>query len=424
MTSSNNTQVKQSSTAYGWLALLAIAVFVKTESIMTAVVSGAIGIAVLYGQSQGVWQYVGDWLRPSLVQAWQQLSAWYNAEPQENEIQLQYELCIGRMIDTRQYVYATLQELGSFLIFAITGGGKTSFLHSIIHQLIKTQAPGDLKLVIADLKEGLDFRIYRRLPHLALPVATSVDGAARQIDWLIDEMSRRAELYKVIPVDRLCNNLATFHRLGAEYGLERLPWIVAIIDEFQNVTQQNSTALEGLIKLAKEGRAFGISLIASTQLPKADDVPTRFKSQFPSYFCGYLSNPSHYYKIVEVEEVIWRPFHEGGKTIGRFIANVAGEKFVVSSPYIPERQLEKLAREWSENRAEPDWPELPETAISAQPRDWASLSSRDNKRAALMEWFIGKQEMPTADDFEATFSGSVATYYNWVPKLWDEHYSN
>jgi hypothetical protein len=419
-----NTGEKPSNTAYGLLALLSIAVFWRTEDVILGLVVGAIGLAALYGHSLGVWVTIAEWARPYLLQMWNELLTRMSGRSAAVEIADPYEICVGRMVDTKQYLYATLEELGSFLVFAITGGGKTSFLHSIVHQLITSQAPGDLKLVIADLKEGLDFRIYQRLPHLALPIATSVKETAIQIDWLLDEMTRRAELYKIIPADRICNNLATFHRLGSEYGLDRLPWIVAIIDEFQNITLQSDGALEGLIKLAKEGRAFGISLIASTQLPKVDDVPTRFKSQFPSWFCGYLASPSHYSKIVEVDKDVYKPFHDGGKIVGRFIANIAGEKMIVSSPYIPERQLEKEARIWSTNRNEPDWPELPETAVSAHARDWSSLSSADRKRGALMEWFAGKGEMPTADEFIDEFGTSLATYYNWVPKLWDEFYSN
>jgi DNA segregation ATPase FtsK/SpoIIIE-like protein len=57
----------------------------------------------------------------------------------------------------------TLEETGSFGTYAITRAGKTSFIHSFLYQLFTTNGPEEIQFVIADLKNGLDFRIFRRL---------------------------------------------------------------------------------------------------------------------------------------------------------------------------------------------------------------------------------------------------------------------
>src|SRR5690606_39933353 len=190
--------------------------------------------------------------------------------------------------------------------------------------------------------------------------------------------------------------------------------IVAIIDEFQNVTNESETALNGLIKLAKEGRAFGISLVCATQLPNVDALPTALKSQFSSVFCGYLKNPSHYYKIVEVSKDYWQPFHEGGKITGRFMADIGGEIVTIQSIWIPKKELEHLAREWSKESAEPVWPEKYVPSITPI-HVWSG--SDEEKRAMLLQWFAGFDRQPTFEEFQEKFNASRRTYFNWVPDL-------
>lgn len=329
-----------------------------------------------------------------------------------------YVICPGQDIESREYIVTDLQELGSFMVVGITGSGKTSFVHSIIHQLLLNSTPLDLRFVIADLKEGLDFRIYKRLPHLLLPVATSSSEANEQINHLLLEMSERAKLFKAIPQDRLCNNLDDYHRLGASLGLPRLPRIVMIADEFQNITNESEDALNGMVKIAKEGRAFGISLIPATQLGNVAAVPTALKSQMSSIFCAYLKNPSHYYKIMEIAKEYWEPFHDAGKIRGRFIADIGGEINIIQSLYVAKRELEDVARLWSENREEPTWPKKQVKQPNQNPVLWQG--SDEEKTAMIMAWFAGFDEMPTLAEFQEKFGKSQGTYYNWIPRLWDE----
>ena len=173
-----------------------------------------------------------------------------------------------------------------------------------------------------------------------------------------------------------------------------------------------------MVKLAKKGRAFGISLIPATQLPNVDAIPTALKSQMTSVFCGYLTNPSHYYKIVETTKEFWEPFYANGKIMGRFIANIAGQLQIIQSYYVPKRELEDIARQWSQNRSEPEWPKMTTKKTDRNPVLWQG--SDDEKRAMLLHWFAGFTEMPTFEDFSEKFGASQRTYYNWVPRTWDE----
>lgn len=402
---------------YTYAVLLGALFGWRYRSISVGVMTAVVCAIAIYGHRAGYWQQVATAALPHL-KAWATaVLAWFHREQAEETAVAPYEVCVGQDIETKQFVITNLQELGSFGVFAITGGGKTSFIHSLIHQLISSSTPKDLGLVIADLKEGLDFRIYKRLPHLLYPVASTTAETEQQIMGLLEEMSRRANLFKAIPEDLLCNSLDDYHQLGGSLGLPRLPRILAIVDEFQNVTLESEAALNGMVKLAKEGRAFGISMVCCTQLPNVDALPTALKSQFSSVFCGYLKNPSHYYKIVETTKEYWQPFHEKGKITGRFMADIAGEMITVQSVWIPKKELEHLAREWSRDRTHPEWPDKYQSSETPV-HTWSGSSAQ--KRAMLIQWLNGFDEMPTFENFQSVFHASERTYYHWVPALWKE----
>lgn len=403
---------------YTYAPLVGIAAGWRYQSVAVGIAAMIATAVSIYMYRGGYWAQLWEVTRPLLINTYKAIIAYIRSKPVEEKSGLElYDFCVGKNIETKEYLIPNLQELGSFGVFAITGGGKTSFIHSFIYQLIEVATPKDLLFFISDLKEGLDFRIFKRLPHLLFPVASNTAETEQGILGLLEEMSRRAELFKAIPEDRLCNNLDDYHRLGAGLGLPRLPRIVAIIDEFQNVTNESETALNGLIKLAKEGRAFGISLVCATQLPNVDALPTALKSQFSSVFCGYLKNPSHYYKIVEVAKDYWQPFHDAGKITGRFMADIGGEIVTIQSIWIPKKELEHLAREWSKESSEPVWPEKYTPSITPI-HVWSGSS--EQKRSMLIEWFSGFENQPTFEEFQNKFNASQATYYEWVPRLWNE----
>lgn len=415
----NHQNTVQSEAIYIYALLAGIAGFWRFDSIGIGVLFAAVCAGVIYAAQNDYFSQAWQQMEPQLKTLYRWLLSFFEKET-EPEKTAPYVICPGQDIETRQYIVTDLQELGSFMVIGMTGSGKTSLIHSILHQLLCNSNPVDLRLIIADLKEGLDFRPYKKLPHLLLPIAIEATGAKRQIDYLIEEMENRAKLFKAIPEDRFCNSLDDYHRLGADFGLPRLPRIVMIVDEFQTLTNETDSpeALNGMVKLAKKGRAFGISLIPCTQLGNVGAIPTALKSQMGSLFCGYLTNPSHYYKIMEIAKEYWEPFHASGKVMGRFIANIAGEISIIQSIYFGKRELEDVARKWSESRTEPEWPKIERKMTNSNPVLWAG--SDDEKRAMLMSWFAGFSEMPTLAEFQERFGASQGTYYNWVPRTWDE----
>lgn len=408
-----NTDTTNYDTAYALAVLLAAVVGYQNRSIVLGILVAICAAAAIYGHSSGLWGQLWQWLRPYLVElaaAFPKL--FVKPEIAISEMEIPYQFSPGQEIESGQFIVTDLEEVGSFGVYAITRAGKTSFLHSVIYQLITSNSPHELELVIADLKSGLDFSIFRWLRFLRVPIATNTNDAGNLIIYLLQELDRRSQLFKATPERKLCNNLNDYHRLGASLGLPRLPRLVAIFDEFQNLTLENEAALNGLVKIAKEGQAFGISVVCSTQLPNVEALPTKLKSQFVSYFCGYLSNPSHYYKIAEIEKDLWEPFHNDGKVPGRFIASIAGERMIIQAIHISNGDLEKAA-EYYAMENEPVMPRL--EAPKPDAYDWSG--SEDKKRAMFLQWLESLGHEPTADEAVATFGFSQATFYNWMEKV-------
>lgn len=419
MTTNQQDQQQAHESVYTYAALIGIAAGWRYQSVAVGVMTTVCAALGIYGYRNDYWQQLAAWALPHLQAAYDAVTNLFTRADDLGEVRAPYTWSPGKEVDTGKFILTDLEETGSFGTYAITRAGKTSFIHSFLYQLFTTCSPDEVQFVIADLKNGLDFRIFRRLRHLALPVAETTAEAEKQIQWLLQEKDRRSMLFKAIPETKLCNNLNQYHKLGASLGLPRLPRIVAVLDEFQNVTLENEAALDGLTKLAKEGQAFGITVHPCTQLPNVEALPTKLKSQFYSWFCGYLANPSHYYKIAEIQKEIWEPFHTAGKTVGRFIANISGETMVIQSIYIKNKDLE-TAVSYHSSDTEPEWPD-----IKTVERDTYVWRGSDvQKRAMLMKWLANCSEKPTAEEAAETFGFSQATFYNWgIADLWEEVHS-
>ena len=159
----------------------------------------------------------------------------------------------------RRTVTADLVGHGPHALLAgTTGSGKSELLTSWLLQLALGLPPSRLALVLVDYKGGAAFGPLARLPHTA-GVLTDLDPAAtaRALASLEAEVRRR-------------------ERLLAEAGAKDLmsmspaqapPRLVVAVDEFATLATQHPDVLDGLVRVAAQGRSLGIHLILATQRP-------------------------------------------------------------------------------------------------------------------------------------------------------------
>mgnify|MGYP003365327517 FL=1 len=149
------------------------------------------------------------------------------------------------------------------MLAASAGSGKSNLLHALIMGLATHYAPDDLQLYLLDLKQGVEFQPYARLPHAAV-VAFNSDPALAQavLAELKAEADRRYSMY-FRPAG--CQNLQQYRESGSPRGA--LPRILLIIDEYQALFQDNDgTAVsENLKDLSKQGRAAGVHMLLVSQ---------------------------------------------------------------------------------------------------------------------------------------------------------------
>jgi S-DNA-T family DNA segregation ATPase FtsK/SpoIIIE len=183
------------------------------------------------------------------------------------------------------------------LIAGSTGGGKSTLLNAMIASLILNYSPSNLELVLCDIKEGVEFTKFQNAPHLRSNIATSIDLAHIRLDELIDEMTRRLQLF----AKSSTHNIAEFNTLKAG-APTRLSYITLVVDEIADMlsdrrkieepepspdgkiryTNAGKIASGKLSKLAAKARASGIHIIVATQRPSAKLLEGDIKSNFPA----------------------------------------------------------------------------------------------------------------------------------------------
>jgi len=198
-------------------------------------------------------------------------------------------------------VVADLAKMPHVLVAGTTGSGKSVGVNVMILSMLYKSTPEDVRFIMIDPKM-LELSIYEGIPHLLSKVVTDMKDAANALRWCVAEMERRYKLMSVLGV----RNVKGFNdklKMAADAGhpihdplwkegdsmdevapeLERLPYIVVIIDEFADLMMVVGKKVEELIaRLAQKARAAGIHLILATQRPSVDVITGLIKANIPT----------------------------------------------------------------------------------------------------------------------------------------------
>ena len=191
-------------------------------------------------------------------------------------------------------VIADLGEMPHLLIAGSTGSGKSVCINTIIVDTIMSRTPDEVKLILVDPKM-VELAQYENIPHLLAPVVTDMKKAPAVLNWMVDKMEERYELFAMAGV----RHIAAFNALGREKLRERLkdkieeerieevperlPFMVIIIDELADLMMTASKEVEASItRLSQKSRAVGIHVILATQRPSVDVITGLIKANMPS----------------------------------------------------------------------------------------------------------------------------------------------
>lgn len=188
---------------------------------------------------------------------------------------------MGKDVANRK-VYGDISKMTHLLVAGASGSGKSVFLGSLIISLIHKYSPEELRLILIDPKKT-EFVLYNGLPHLMInEIITEADKAVQSLNWAIEEMNRRYELFQ--QMSRSGQYVVNLEQYNAYLPKEeRLPKIVIIIDELADLMLAAKKDIEEKIQnLTQKARAAGIHLIVATQRPSTDVITGVIKSNLPT----------------------------------------------------------------------------------------------------------------------------------------------
>ncbi|QVL57389.1 MAG: DNA translocase FtsK [Simkaniaceae bacterium] len=208
------------------------------------------------------------------------------SEYQKGAKKLHIPIMLGQTV-SGDNVVCDLTKMPHCIIAGATGSGKSVCINSIVMSILMTARPDEVRLLLVDPKK-VELSSYANLPHMIAPVITEAHGAYAALNWLVKEMGERYEMLKRL---KLRNINAFNHRKynpekEAELEMEiprKMPYFVAIIDEFADLMMASSSDLETPIaRIAQMARAVGIHLILATQRPSREVITGLIKANFPS----------------------------------------------------------------------------------------------------------------------------------------------
>ncbi len=176
-------------------------------------------------------------------------------------------------------IVGDLSKMPHMLIAGATGSGKSVCINSLIISLLYKYSPKEVRLLMVDPKV-VELSVYNGIPHLLIPVVTDPKKAAGALNWAVNEMNKRYNLFKDLKV----KNIESYNSLF-EKGIieEKLPYIVLIVDELADLMMACPNDVEDYIcRLAQMARAAGMHLIIATQRPSVDVITGVIKANIPS----------------------------------------------------------------------------------------------------------------------------------------------
>ncbi len=223
-----------------------------------------------------------------------------------NEKNNSIKLALGKDISGDK-IFTDLEKMPHLLIAGTTGSGKSVGINTMILSILFRFKPNECKLILIDPKM-LELSIYEDIPHLLTPVVTDPKKAVFALKWVVREMENRYKLMSSINVKNINSYNEKVYKVfssgrklfrevqtgvdpdtkmpikeKSEIPLEKLPYIVVVIDEMADLMMVAGKEVESLVqRLAQMARASGIHLITATQRPSVDVITGTIKANFPS----------------------------------------------------------------------------------------------------------------------------------------------
>lgn len=225
-------------------------------------------------------------------------------------------------------LYATLADSTHLLIAGATGSGKSVTVNGIIHSILISKAPTDVRFVLIDPKK-VELVDYSQLPHTAL-YASEPEDIISALQWALSETERRFTVMQREHVKQYSG-----------------PVLYVIIDELADlmVSMKNET-LPVLQRIAQIGRAALVRIIACSQNIMAQTIPTVLKCNFNTILGLRTATKAQSRYLIAEPGCEALPDPKRAKTAYGYLRD--GANLTKCQLYMwPDEELQRLIRYWT-----------------------------------------------------------------------------
>ncbi|GAB4522486.1 MAG: hypothetical protein OHK0046_35090 [Anaerolineae bacterium] len=272
-------------------------------------------------------------------------------------------IALGQSVDGTP-VAADLTSMPHLLIAGTTGSGKSVCVNAVITSLILENSPEMVKFIMVDPKR-VELTGYNGIPHLIAPVVVELERIVGVLKWVTREMDERYKKFS----NAGARNIVDYNQHLGE-GLEKMPYIVVIIDELADLMMLAPEETERVItRIAALARATGIHLVIATQRPSVDVVTGLIKANFPARIAFAVAGS------VDSRVILDQPGAERllGKGDMLYLSGDSPAPLRLQGVYVSDMEINNITRFWKSQDAtggeqRPITMLVSEEAPTAQPR--------------------------------------------------------
>lgn len=260
-------------------------------------------------------------------------------------------------------IHAPISTFPHALITGTTDAGKSVFINSLLNTVMAVAHPDELKLIIIDPK-GNEFGNYKDLPFMLTNPIIDLSESATALEYLASEMDYRLQLFQKYGGKK---NLEQFNNAidsGEIQGVDKLPYIILMIDELADLMSQYKAEVEGSIKrLGAKARASGVHMLLATQTPRKEYVDGAIKANVATRFALMAGNSTE--SLITIGEVGAEKLRKHGD----FYASIGGGKLQRGqSPLVEDDEMKRIFKDLRKRYPKPDLIDIKEGLEDAKLR--------------------------------------------------------
>ncbi|MCK6581293.1 MAG: hypothetical protein L6Q98_24650 [Anaerolineae bacterium] len=308
---------------------------------------------------------------------WIEAMSFYN-----DKLKARYGYTVG-VSEGRKFEWFGFVDNPHILVGGKSQSGKSNLTNGIVASLVSTHSPAELRLVMIDMKGGIEYSHWGELPHLLWEMVSEHSHVAPTLERLINVMQKREAMLK----NARKKDIAAYNTTAGDD--QQLPRIVLLIDElneFVGMGAETERIHTLIARLTSKGRAVGIHVVASTQYPEVKVVPGRIKTNMDVRVSGAMPTIVSSHVILDNPEAARIP-----AIPGRMVVSMGLRTIVVQAPLITDEDIAMVVA--SSNRLYTDVPnELAELADAPQLVVWDE-ARMIRACMELLEGHLGAQKL-------------------------------